>query len=282
MQAKGIVGICRFSFLGVSDWSIYREARQEKHFPEELFEEVSKNLYREDRLDLRFRLFENLLLPSILSQTNKNFFFILVTSPEMPKKYIDRLSRIAGSSFNISLVVSKERSLRKVVNYELEKIRDFIGGHPIQFRIDDDDCIYSGYINELWKVAHRMEGIKSFSVTMPKTIVMSAYSDDSIKYYNWFYPFHSAGCAYYSHDENKNIYMFPHQKLNRINTSISLPNVTSAFITKFDGHDAEDRFLANNKNVLKEMDVNRVQGVSDKRFPFLGKVGNLCEKCMIF
>ena len=81
-----IVGICRFSFLGKCDWA---ETTGKDGDTARVMARRRAMLYAPDRLARRFAAFERLCLPSIRAQTDGDFQFWLLTSPEMPADGLD-------------------------------------------------------------------------------------------------------------------------------------------------------------------------------------------------
>lgn len=269
-MANGIIGFCRFSFLGVGDWVAYRNLRGGKALPPDVLQGVADKLYDPKRLALRFWLFENLLLQSIKAQRDKDFTLIVLTSPEMPKPWLDRLNAIVADVPAIRVVVSAARSCREALLPELATFRNARGGgHPIQFRIDDDDCLSSDYIRALRKATRTMEALPSYAVSMPQALVMAAYGTTPIAYYRLYSMFHSAGCAYYTEDETRTVFHYAHSLFHKRVVSLVLPTSTSAFMTKFDGHDADGFFLRNKRKELEQVEGAPLDTLIAKRFPFL-------------
>jgi len=83
-----IVGICRFSFLGKCDWA---ETTGPDGGDPALMARRRAMLYAGERLARRFAAFETLCLPSVRAQADPDFRFWLLTSPEMPREWMERL-----------------------------------------------------------------------------------------------------------------------------------------------------------------------------------------------
>ncbi|MGJ8525899.1 hypothetical protein LMG33818_001646 [Halomonadaceae bacterium LMG 33818] len=272
MLASGIVGICRFSFLGLCDWSAYGESRETGVISEELLAEVAAKLYDSKRLEARFKIFETLLIPSIKAQTDQNFRFLVITSPQMPEKYLSRLEGILARVPNAQLIVENARSTWDAIVPELENIKQSWGGTPLQFRIDDDDCLSVHFIDELRKAMHSMARYDRYAVSMPRNLLMTSYGDDGQHFAEDMALFHSAGCAYLDdYDINTTVYNFAHHLMWKEVPSIILPHITSCMMTKTDGHDAQ----GNDQN--RYVDITKNHAISKERllelykydFPFL-------------
>lgn len=270
-MANGIIGFCRFSFLGIGDWIAYRNLRGGAPLTDEALQGIANKLYDPKRLELRFWLFENLLLRSIVAQRDKDFTLIVLTSPEMPQPWLDRLHAMVAGIPTVRVVVSTARSCKAALLPELEIFRSERkgGGYPIQFRIDDDDCLSTDYIRALRKATRTMEGVSSYAVSMPQALVMAAYGGTPITYYRLYSMFHSAGCAYYTEDETRTVFHYAHTLFHKRVASLVLPTSTSAFMTKFDGHDADGLFLRNQRKDLEKVEGAPLDTLIAKRFPFL-------------
>ncbi|RWR34130.1 hypothetical protein D2T29_04315 [Sinirhodobacter populi] len=272
MADKPVVGICRFSYLGVDDWIVYRRGGKRPELTDELFENVAATLYDPERLELRFWLFENLLIPSLRSQRDQDFIFIVITSPEMPADYARRLAGICESLPMIRLVVSPVRMLRDALVPELARIREETGDWPVQFRVDDDDCLSKHYVADLKHGARIMSGEKKFAISMPDTLLLTCFSFAPHAWYTWHTPFHSVGCAFYTEDERQTVFSYGHNLLPRHVTSLTMPRMYNGFMTKFDGNDSGDHVLRYKKQELERADDETVRRLKTNRFPFLAQV----------
>jgi len=83
-------------------------------------------------------------LPSVLSQVEQNFTWILIVDAELPAKYRKRLEKLISIRPNSYLhVFSKQEELRQLSwlkTYTNEKYE-----YVITTKLDDDDAIYSGH-----------------------------------------------------------------------------------------------------------------------------------------
>ena len=90
-----VIGFCRFSFWGKSDY---------KYTPETEAEAI-EHLYNTTRIADRFFLFENVLLTTLDNQTNQYFRFVVITSSLMPKPYQMRLMELAKTRPYLKIVI---------------------------------------------------------------------------------------------------------------------------------------------------------------------------------
>lgn len=153
-----VLGFCRFSFFGPSDTKLSYDDRAA----------AFASLYAPDRMETRFLLFENLLLPSIRAQRDGRFTLYVLTSSCMPDRYKRRLTALCQPVPQIKLVFADTLNLGAVVNPIIgDPSLDQTG--LVQFRIDDDDAISQRYIEKLHFWSDHMKG--RIFVTMPKGIM---------------------------------------------------------------------------------------------------------------
>lgn len=115
------------------------------------------NLFDSDRLKRRFELFETFCLPSVLSQINPNFYWVIVVDPELPTNYLDTLYRHVAKFYASSLYAT--RGPRQIFIYRwtynttlahIEWLNSLIPLNRKYFittRLDDDDCISRDFTN---------------------------------------------------------------------------------------------------------------------------------------
>jgi len=111
--------------------------------------EVYSNLTNNDPLkpkflEHRFKLFEISCLPSILSQTEQNFTWILIIDKELPKKFRHKLEKLISVRPNSYLQeFSSLKDLSQLL--WLEKYIDEASKYIITTKLDDDDAIYPSH-----------------------------------------------------------------------------------------------------------------------------------------
>src|SRR4051812_42823971 len=57
-----------------------------------------------DRLETRFQLFTMFCLPSVLQQTNKNFWWLIIVDPVLPTRYRERLKELCRAHAQTRLI----------------------------------------------------------------------------------------------------------------------------------------------------------------------------------
>lgn len=126
-----MVGLLRFSVLSPTYYS--------ERF--KTLEETAAHLFSPERLELRFRIFENLCLPSLMRQSDMDFTLVVLTAKTMPKPYLTRLLDLVEPLPNVIC-----RPVGMGIHYRLLKrayasvpLED--ASHQILFRLDDDDAV---------------------------------------------------------------------------------------------------------------------------------------------
>ncbi len=265
------IGICRFSFCGKGDWRAAREAKT----PNEIMSmraEVSAELYAPSRMELRFFLFENFLLPSLRSQTDRNFVCLILTSDIMPAVYLERLRDLCADDANLELLVSSELTVHQAIWPRLSALNTLAGRPLINFRIDDDDCLSHDYIKELRGFMTRLGDRVPLSYSRSNGLVVTNYlADKEMFIYKANLPFNSMGTAIRVHGE-RTIFSFGHYGLHKRFPAI-VDNSGMGYISiKLDGHDS--RPVSMTTPHIKTSHVlichDEVEGILSRWFSFIG------------
>ncbi|WP_162998047.1 MULTISPECIES: glycosyltransferase [Brevundimonas] len=138
-----IVGIMRFSVLSTTENPFVIAQRKS-------FDDLAAEVLDPARLDVRFRLFEHITLPSLDAQTQGDFTILLVAPRLLPQTYRDRLDALAASRSYLHLVYADEtdfkmKGLRPLIVNELVTSKDAF----TTFRIDDDDAVSRNFIERI-------------------------------------------------------------------------------------------------------------------------------------
>jgi hypothetical protein len=232
-----IVGICRFSFFGRGDWHAWSAVDGKPGAPADLQAHAAR-LYAPARMEQRFWSFENLLLRAILSQTDRDFHFIVLTSTVMPQIYLDRLRDLVAGHPKVHLVISDTATVNEGVLPTLAHIRGDAPG-LVQFRIDDDDCLSVDYIAKLADYIRRMQGFGPFSYSRSQGLVLTAYSGAAPQYFTLKLPFHSMGTAVYLPSSSQTVFSFGHLALQARFPSFLDGRGTAFLALKLPGHDSQ-------------------------------------------
>lgn len=125
------IGICRFSYPAFGGFKRMHETIAERE----------AYLFDDTRMDLRFRHFEALTLPSIAAQTDPDFTFLIVIGENMPAPWLERLRDICAPVPQVKIRAMRpmrhRRAMQKAIQAELGANET----DSIQWRLDDDDAV---------------------------------------------------------------------------------------------------------------------------------------------
>lgn len=160
-EDRPIYGHIRFSFYGVTD----TRARPDQDGT------ALAQLYDETRMARRFFLFENLTLPSLINQTDRNFRTVIMSSSVMPDRFKERLSALAARLPGAVV----EFSGHQRGDYAFNKFMVEAAGYKarqsaVHFRLDDDDALSVNYVSRLRDVSRVLS--PSTHITFPTGIFL--------------------------------------------------------------------------------------------------------------
>lgn len=178
------------------------------------------NLFDADRLARRFQLFETFCLPSILSQINPNFYWIIVVDPELPAQYLDILWKHIAKFYSSSLYATRGPRQIFVHQWEytttlakidwLQKLIHLNRKYLITTRYDDDDCLcrdftnhIADYVRKTTTTAALASLVSSTNLSQTSTTISTNSSDKSeihgfklISFSNGFYWYNQPSLSY--------------------------------------------------------------------------------------
>lgn len=133
------VGVMRFSVLTPTYYSERFDS----------LDAIADHIFSPERMELRFGIFESLVLPSLLRQSDPDFDLVILTADRMPDEYMQRLHALIDPVPNMHL-----RAVGPDRHYQLlkEGYNSIDPGdvtHRILFRLDDDDAMDINYIKRL-------------------------------------------------------------------------------------------------------------------------------------
>jgi Putative rhamnosyl transferase len=158
---RPIYGHIRFSFYGVTDTRLKPDTDGT----------ALARLYDETRMARRFFLFENLTLPSLLAQTDRDFRTVIMSSSVMPDRFKDRLSTLAARLPGAMLDFSEYQNGDKAFRAVMAQSAGFQGRESsVHFRLDDDDALCITYIQRLREISRILS--PSTHITFPTGILL--------------------------------------------------------------------------------------------------------------
>ncbi|MEP1766742.1 MAG: glycosyltransferase [Sulfitobacter sp.] len=276
------IGICRFSFCGKGDWRLSRAATT----PEEIQEMRAQNaevLYAPERMALRFFLFENFLLPSLLAQSDPNFICLILTSDIMPEDYRLYLEELCADHPQLELIISSEQTVHEALWPRISELNAMAGHQLVQFRIDDDDCLSRDYVQQLRGYMTRLGDRMPIGYSRSNGLVVTHYaSDGATNVYHANLPFNSMGTAIRVHGE-RTIFSFGHNALHKRFPAI-VDNSGMGYISiKIDGHDSEPISMAmpHIRNTHTPVTDTQIEEMLTKWFPFLHTDGSSAHQNLL-
>jgi len=155
------VGLLRFSVLTPTYYS--------ERF--KTLEETAAHLFSPERMALRFRLFEQLCLPSLTRQTDPEFDMVVITAESMPSHYLERLLDLIEPLPNIHCLPVGTENHYKLLQKGYNSIPKEGCSHRILFRLDDDDALDKNFVKRTKRLASGLMRLNT-----PKTPFVIAYN----------------------------------------------------------------------------------------------------------
>lgn len=140
------VGLVRFSVLTPTYYN--------ERF--DTLEKTAAHLFSPERMALRFRIFENLCLPSLVKQSDSEFDCVVLTADSMPEKYLERLAGLLDPLPNIHCQTAGTDKHYRLLSFGYNSVPVDDYTHRIQFRLDDDDAVDIDFIK---RTKHLAKGL---------------------------------------------------------------------------------------------------------------------------
>ncbi len=136
-----------------------------------------KPLLTDTWMDNRFRLFENFCLPTVLSQTNQNFTWLLyfdISTAEKHKKHILKLVNNA-TNIKVFFIDGMPVFYNNIQHYIAENSND--KKYIISTRIDNDDSIHKDFVKRIQEQFHFQKRevidlLKGYSLQIKPEIIL--------------------------------------------------------------------------------------------------------------
>ncbi|MBZ4689231.1 MAG: hypothetical protein JG765_482 [Cereibacter sp.] len=258
-----VVGICRFSLVGKAE---FKKIPTNDPVPAaEVLEAQAKALFATDRLEARFRSFEQLTLASLAAQTDPDFIFIVLASKLLPSEYRSRLKALCARYPQVCL-----RFFEPITHYVAQRrvFRELELSYTdvLQFRLDDDDCVCIDFIERMKQAAvlaapqHEI-----FSLSMQGVMYCST-GGSAAGIYHWPVDFMSAGAAI--RHPSKAVNQFGHFGMSRRFPAIVLTGGMS-LVTHNGTNDTAFNAHVVRKRGMTPMDRQEAEETIARHFPFL-------------
>ncbi|WP_232845099.1 glycosyltransferase [Paracoccus onubensis] len=150
MMRVQMLGLCRFSYVGMRGYQVEHES----------YDERRAYLYDPQRLARRWFWFTEIALPAWRMQTDPDFTLVVMTGPDLPEPYLGRLRDLEAEipQLKLELVPPMKyhlKACRAAVAPHIDPSADVIG----HFRHDDDDAVAVNYIEAARKDFRRVKGL---------------------------------------------------------------------------------------------------------------------------
>ncbi|SHL28349.1 Putative rhamnosyl transferase [Roseovarius litoreus] len=226
-----VLGICRFSYPALGGFKRMHDS----------IEDREAYLYAPDRMELRFRHFETLTLPSIAAQRDPDFTFLVLIGESLPKPYLDRLHDLTAAVPQIRIVARPPMKHRLAMQLVLQEELAGVETESIQFRLDDDDAVGIHFIRALRRTARRStrmrEGWRNMAIEY-RSGYSARLSADGISARPVQAPFWACGLAVlFRPGDPKTVMNYAHHKLHEVMPTLIEPS-TPMFIRAL--HDDND------------------------------------------
>lgn len=265
-----IVGICQFSFLGSCDWI---GTRGTQLIDAETLSARIPKVYDETRLRRRFQAFEAVCLPSLRAQTDQDFSFWVLTSPELPEQWLDRLCTLCETLPQAQIIMSTERSTANALRPNLLHAASQAGRPVIQFRLDDDDALSRHYVARLRADAVRFADMPTFAISYAAGLIYGSFGGEPLRYFRSHQSFVSAGTAARMNAPGRSIFAIAHTHLPRRLPSFIVPDAPSYIQTRWDVSDTAYENGKTWNEWQEEIDEANFRASLEEEFPFLTQTG---------
>ncbi|NVO26459.1 hypothetical protein HJ526_03420 [Donghicola sp. C2-DW-16] len=150
-----ILGLCRFSYPS------NLEAFQKDHADEAA---LRAYLYAEDRMEGRFYFFEELVVPTIRAQTDKDFRVVVLAGDQMPTHYRQRLEAAVAGCPQFDLRFEPEgQNHADLCRRLMVDARDQSADWVAEFRLDDDDAVALDFVATIRAMAPAVTALAAAS-----------------------------------------------------------------------------------------------------------------------
>lgn len=152
-QQFKIVGVMRFSVLTPTYYSERFDG----------LDAIAAHLFSPERMALRFHIFETLVLPSLLAQSDQGFELVILTAQSLPAEYMARLEQAVSVAPNIRLFPVGPEKHYQLIKQAYQSVDVEGASHRVMFRLDDDDAVALNYIKRLRQLARGLLRLQSKS-----------------------------------------------------------------------------------------------------------------------
>lgn len=254
-----IVGLVRFSYPALTGF-----VRQDEDIVQQ-----QAMLHSRDRLEARFRLFEALALPSLKSQSDRDFETLFLVGQDLPDWAMARLASGIADLRGARIVAMEPMQHYPATQRAFGSLADDGCSHLTTFRLDDDDAMDIHHIARLRRMADSLlpvvDGSRGFCIGHNRGLFLDLsapqpeWSDVTEKL-----PL-GVGLAMCAPVESReNIFRRNHRLLPMFFTTLTDADTPAFIRTVHDGNDSE----AKPSGVVRPIAGDRLTRMLRRGFPF--------------
>lgn len=141
----------KFKMVGLLRFSVLTPTYYAERF--DTLEQTAAHIFSPERMELRFRLFEKLCLPSLVRQSDADFDMVVLTAQSMPERYLERLLDLLEPLENIHCLPVGTDNHYKLLQQGYNAVPIGDATHRILFRLDDDDALDLDFVKRTKRLA---------------------------------------------------------------------------------------------------------------------------------
>ena len=146
-----------FKVIGVMRFSVLTPTYYSERF--DSLEEIAAHIYSDARMKLRFHIFENLVLPSLVNQSDPDFDLVILSGEAMPDKHKNHLLALVEPHANLHVQFVDTENHYQLLKSGFNSIPLDGAENRLMFRLDDDDALGLKYIERLKAIAEGLMGM---------------------------------------------------------------------------------------------------------------------------
>ena len=120
---------------------------------------IAEHIYSDSRMALRFHIFEKLVLPSLVAQSDDDFDLIILSGQAMPDKHKKRLSDLIAPHKNMRVDFVDTEDHYKLLKKAYASVPLKGAQQRLMFRLDDDDAVGIMFVERLKVIAEGLTNL---------------------------------------------------------------------------------------------------------------------------
>jgi len=205
------------------------------------------------------------------AQTDQDFTMAVMSSNAMPEEYRERLVALCARTTTLRPFFLEPMPVVQAQRQVVDELGIDCAG-MLQFRLDDDDCLFHRFIETTRAHGRRLAKLPGFGISYPNVLVSVAYSDhDPVTYLRWA-PFMSCGLSL-RHPAKSVFSWIQHKHVPRYMVSVTDPNF-HPYMTHRDDNDRRPYDL-NAKRAEGLMDIGpaKLARIMRTQYAYIGPEG---------